>query len=375
MSKIEELIQRLCPDGVEYKPLEDVCSFYNGFAFKSSLFKERGFKIVRITNIDGRGIDMSDIKFFDAKDYKANLKTYEINRGDILIAMSGATTGKIGYYDQTETLYLNQRVGKILSKRELLDQKYLYHFLLTQSTNIYLSAGGGAQPNLSSQKFLKEFTIPVPPIEVQQEIVRILDKFTAISEKLNAELDLRKKQYEYYCEFLITREKGTEKRLKDILLIKNGRDYKHLKEGDIPVYGSGGVMTYVNESTYDKPSVLIPRKGSLDKLYYIDTPFWNVDTVFYTEIKTDIIVPKYLYYSLRLQHLEKLNNAGGVPSLTQSVLKNVCVLVPPISEQERIVSILDKFEALLYDKEKGLPAEIRKVQQQYEYYRDKLLTF
>ena len=86
---------------------------------------------------------------------------------------------------------------------------------------------------------------------------------------------------------------GVEKKeLSEVLIIKNGKDYKSLNEGEYPVYGSGGIMTYVDTYCYDKTSVLIPRKGSIDKLYYVETPFWNVDTIFYTEINTSIVIPK-----------------------------------------------------------------------------------
>ena len=105
-------------------------------------------------------------------------------------------------------------------------------------------------------------------------------------------------------------------------------------------------MTYVDTPMYSKPSVLIPRKGSIDKLYYVDTPFWNVDTVFYTEIDTSKVVEKYVYYVLQKEHLEKLNTAGGVPSLTQGVLNEVLIPVPPLPVQEEIVRILDNFAEL-----------------------------
>lgn len=160
------------------------------------------------------------------------------------------------------------------------------------------------------------------------------------------------------------------KALKTILRIKNGKDYKHLNEGDIPVYGSGGVMTYVDTPMYDKPSVLIPRKGSIDKLYYVDTPFWNVDTVFYTEIDAKQVIEKYVFYTLQKEHLEKLNTAGGVPSLTQGVVNEVLIPVPPLPVQEEIVRILDNFTELQAE----LQAELQKRRQQYNYYRDNLLS-
>ena len=161
------------------------------------------------------------------------------------------------------------------------------------------------------------------------------------------------------------------KPLKAVLKIKNGRDYKHLGKGPIPVYGSGGIMTYVNVPMYTKPSVLIPRKGSIDKLYYADIPFWNVDTVFYTEMDTAQVVEKYVYYVLQKEHLERLNTAGGVPSLTQSVLNEVLIPVPPLPVQEEIVRILDTFTELQAE----LQAELQKRKQQYNFYRDNLLNF
>lgn len=161
------------------------------------------------------------------------------------------------------------------------------------------------------------------------------------------------------------------KKLGEIVVIKNGRDYKHLVQGHIPVYGSGGIMTYVNEYVYNKPTVLIPRKGSLGNLFYIDTPFWNVDTIFYTEIDINQIIAKYLYYVLANEHLENLNKAGGVPSLTQSILNKIEIAVPPLAVQEEIVRILDHFTNLAAE----LQAELQARKEQYEYYRDKLLTF
>ena len=161
------------------------------------------------------------------------------------------------------------------------------------------------------------------------------------------------------------------KHLEDVLTIKNGRDYKQHGDGDVPVYGSGGIMTYIDTSAYDKPSVLIPRKGSLDKLYYVDTPFWNVDTIFYTDIDTSLVEPKYIYYYLEGQHLERLNKAGGVPSLTQAVLNKVQLPVPPLEVQREIVRILDYFTLLTAE----LTAELTARKSQYEFYRRELLTF
>ena len=164
-------------------------------------------------------------------------------------------------------------------------------------------------------------------------------------------------------------------RLGTVLRIRNGKDYKHLGCGEIPVYGSGGIISYVDTCLYDKPTVLIPRKGSIDKLYYTENPFWNVDTIFYTEIDESSAVPKYVYYCLQKEHLENYNTAGGVPSLTQTMLNTIIIPLPTIERQKEIVSELDKFDSLCNDLNEGLPAEIECRQKQYEYYRNKLLQF
>ena len=156
--------------------------------------------------------------------------------------------------------------------------------------------------------------------------------------------------------------------LEDVVKIKNGKDYKHLKEGDIPVYGSGGIMTCVDTYAYDKPSVLLPRKGSIGNIFYVDTPFWTVDTCYYTEVYEDVIIPKFLYYVLTTKDLAKLNTASGaVPSLTQSVLYKLEIPLPPLPIQEEIVRILDTFTEL--------EAELEARLLQYQHYRDQLFTF
>ena len=157
--------------------------------------------------------------------------------------------------------------------------------------------------------------------------------------------------------------------LRDLVHIKNGRDIKHLKQGDIPVYGSGGIISYVNEYASKGPSVLIPRKGSLNKLYFVEGPFWNVDTIFYTEIDEQL-EPKFFYYYLQTLHLERMNQAGGVPSLTQRTLNELKIPTLPILIQQEIVKIIDRFTEL----EAELEAELEVRQQQFTYYRDLIIA-
>ncbi|MGP2570523.1 restriction endonuclease subunit S [Ornithobacterium rhinotracheale] len=193
---------------VEWKSLGEVCNFRNGFAFKSNKFKEEGEAILRIGNIQNQNIELSDLKYFDKSEYKENLKPFEIKKGDILVAMSGATTGKVGMLKTEGVFYLNQRVGKFEPIKDILNNNYLYHYLLSQTNQLYILAGGGAQPNLSSTALMEKIKIPIPPMEEQERIVKILDKFdilvNSISEGLPKEIALRRKQYEYYREQLLS---------------------------------------------------------------------------------------------------------------------------------------------------------------------------
>jgi type I restriction enzyme S subunit len=157
---------------------------------------------------------LDDVKFFDPSDYKENTSSYTVEWGDILIAMSGATTGKIGYYTKNETAYLNQRVGKFVPDPNLLNNRFLYHWLILQNETLYVLAGGGAQPNLSSNVLKEKLQIPIPPLAEQARIAAILDKFDtlthSISEGLPHEIELRQKQYEYYRNLLLSFPKPEE---------------------------------------------------------------------------------------------------------------------------------------------------------------------
>ena len=136
-----------------------------------------------------------------------------------------------------------------------------------------------------------------------------------------------------------------ETTLEAVAEIKYGKDHKHLNEGNIPCLGSGGFMRNVDQILYDKPSVLIPRKGTISNLFFIEQPFWTVDTLFYTKIDESKIIPKYLYFKLKTINLENLNVGSAVPSLTTAVLNQLTIDIPKnINEQESIASILTSFD-------------------------------
>ncbi|WP_262824824.1 restriction endonuclease subunit S [Escherichia coli] len=295
-----------------------------------------------------------------------------VPRNSVVIALAGQgkTRGKVARI--RIALATNQSLAALTFDEKKFSSDYVFHFLETQYESLrQISSGNSGRGGLNLQ-MISAYKIPIPcpgnpekSLAIQSEIVRILDKFTELTAELTAELSMRKKQYNYYRDQLLSFDEEQEKPiyqeklldgvevewlpLSDLARIRNGKDHKSLSEGEFPVYGSGGIMRYVDTYAYNKPSVLIPRKGSLGNLFFIDVPFWTVDTIFYTEIDEAQIRPKYLYYFLTTVGLGEMNQAGGVPSQTQSVLNKLKIPIPcpdnpekSLAIQSEIVRILDK---------------------------------
>lgn len=412
MSKIEELLKN---EKVEWKKLGDVCEFINGYAFKSSLFKNQGFPIVRITNINSGEICFENLKFFDLKDYP-DLNTYKIYPNDIVVAMSGATTGKVGYNYSDKTAYMNQRVGKFVPNKKVLNNRFLFHFLLSKETLIYsLASGTGSQPNLSKSD-IEKMEIPVPSIETQEKIVEILDNFT----NYVTELQARTKQYEYYRDMLLSEEylemlltkpefgvegiyKTEWKTLGEIGSFQNGTGMPKslfIEDDGIGAIHYGHIYTKYN-LLVDKPIVNVSEQkaSNLKKVYpgdlVIAKTSENIEDVMKTVayVDRDNAVtgghaaifrhnenPKYLSYvfngaSYLLRQKNKLARGVKVIELSITDMEKIKIPVPTVKIQEHIVSILDKFYTLLHNSTDGLQKEIELRQKQYEYYREKLLDF
>ena len=364
MTNILELLKS---EKVEWKKLGEVCEF------------NRGKTITKKNAIEG---DIPVIGGGQKPAYYHN----ESNREGITITVagSGAYAGFVSYWEQP--IFLSDAFS--IEPNQKLNKRYLFHWLLQNQSRIYELKQGSGVPHVYGSDLAK-FEIPIPSLETQEKIVEILDKFTNYVTELQSELQSRTKQYTYYRDKLlseeylnkVTKEMEEDRRLaivqlEEVVTIKNGKDWKKLGQGNIPVYGSGGEMgVFVDEYSYDKPTVLIPRKGSIDNVFYLDKPFWNVDTIFYTEIDESKLIPKYFYYFIEHYDLNKLSDNSTRPSLTQSILNKLKVPLPPLSLQNKIVKVLDKFQVLLADTKGLLPEEIEQRQKQYEYYREKLLTF
>ena len=407
MSKLDELIKELCPNGVEYKKLGEVCNFQNGFAFKSTLFKENGEAILRITNISNGIINEEDLKYFLLGDYKENLGNYIVSKNDIVIAMSGATTGKIGINNTSKKFYLNQRVGKFIPNIVKLNNRFLYHFLLSKGLEILkISSVSGAQPNLSTEN-IKNLVIPVPPLEVQEEIAKILDNYTKsveeLKEKLNEELIARKNQYSWYRDYLLKFENKVKiVKLKDIateMYRGNGIKREEIREIGIPCIRYGEIYTdygisFEKTKSYTDENLIINKKyiDYGDILFAItgeSVEEIGKSTAYIGKEKClvggDILVmkhkqdPVYLSYVLSTENAQKQKSKGKIKSkvvhTNATDIGEIEIPLPPLEVQKRIVEVLDNFEKICNDLNIGLPAEIEARQKQYEFYRNFLFTF
>ncbi len=174
----------ILPEGWKWVKLGDVCDFQNGFAFKSTTYKETGLPILRISNIQSDVINFNKLVYFDLADYNENLERFKIHKDDLVIAMSGATTGKLGINTSNTIFYLNQRVGKFMPKKELKKQ-FLYYFLTTNVEKNLKIAIGSAQPNLSTQQ-INNLKIPLPPLSEQAAIVSAIESRLSICDHITA---------------------------------------------------------------------------------------------------------------------------------------------------------------------------------------------
>ena len=374
MSKIDELLKG---EKVEWKKLGDVCEIKRGRVISKAYLEQNSGDFPVYSSQTRNNGEIGKINTYDFDGEYATWTT------------DGAYAGTVFYRNGKFSITNICGLIKPNDSKKLL-VKFIVYWLQIEA--IKHVKGGSGNPKLMSNVVAK-IKIPIPSIETQEKIVEILDKFTECVTELQAELQARVKQYEYYRDELLSEDylnkltngvcnfdskvhelKSFE--LDELVKIRNGKDWKNLEKGNIPVYGSGGNMNiYVNKYSYDKPTVLIPRKGSIENVFYLEEPFWNVDTIFYTEIDENKIIPKYFYYFIEGFDISKLCTSSTRPSLTQSVLNKVKIDLPPLEIQSKVVEILDKFQSLVSESQGLLPQEIEQRQKQYEFYREKLLTF
>ena len=381
MSKLEELMQELCPNGVEYKKLKEISAMKRG------------------TSVTKKDITEGNIPVISGgKEPAYYCDTYNRDGETITVAGSGAGAGYVQYW--SKPIFVCDAFS--VKGCEGVLTKYLYYCLSNMQEYIYSTKKGGGVPHVHISS-IENVKLPVPPLEVQREIVHILDSFTLLSAELTAELTARKKQYEFYRDKILTHNV-------DIPKINMSELCESIADGDhnpppkadsgVPFITISNIMEnkqidfsntmFVPREYYD--GLDTKRKAQADDILYtvvgsFGTPVHiekDIEFVFQRHIailrpKQSVVKARYLYHAMQSSDFYKqadtMARGAAQRTISLSSLGKMSIYVPTLDIQDKIIEVLDDFETICNDLKIGLPAEIEARKKQYEYYRDMLLTF
>ena len=399
MSKLDELIRELCPDGVEYKKLGEIATVLRGAS-------PRPIKKYITNDSDGvNWIKIGDVpvgsKYITQSEEKITKEGAEksryVRKGNFILSNSMS-------FGRPYILAIDGCIHdgwlSISNFKDVFLSDYLYYLLSSSAIQQEMkkrASFGGAVQNLNAD-IVKALVLPVPPIEVQREIVRILDNFTNLTAELTAELTARQKQYAFYRNKLLTFGKTEGARIERIPLGNIGsicmckRILKSQTNtvGGVPFYKIGTfgkkADSYISQETFDeyrskynfpkKGDVLISAAGTIGRtvVYDGEPAYFQDSNIVWIDNDESVVLNSYLRYCYELKPW-KVSSGGTIQRLYNDNIAKAVITVPPLDVQNRIVNVLDNFEKICSDLNIGLPAEIEARQKQYEYYRDKLLTF
>ena len=403
MSRLDELILELCPNGVEYKQLKDLGVFYGGLTGKSKDDFENGNKIfITYKNVySNPSLDLHPAERVKIGETE-NQRT--LKYGDVIFTGSSETPDECGISSVVteipqDDLYLNSFC--FIFRFDDLNGIYppfMKHLFRSSSIRkqIGRTANGVTRYNVS-KKLMAKISIPIPPMEIQKEIVCLLDDFTAktaeLQDKLNKELEARKKQYEYYRDSLFS------DKLNDLSLelCPNGVQYCELKEiadistgshntnegvenGMYPFYVRSQEPLTLNSYDYDETAIITAGDGvGVGKVFhFVNGKYALHQRAYRIHANTTKVEDKFLYYYFCtnfMKYIEKTMFKGSVPSIRRPMLNAFKIPVPPLEIQQKIVRLLDDFTAKTTKLQDNLNEELEACKKQYEFYRDKLLTF
>lgn len=387
MKNLETLIQELCPDGVEFVKLGDVCDILD--SKRKPVAKGRRIK--------------GEYPYYGANGIQDYIDGYIFDGTYLLLGEDGSVINKDNspvLNWATGKIWVNNHAHVLAERNDIALLRYLYYVLQTCDVS---SIVRGMPPKLN-QENLRNIEIPLPPIEVQTEIVRILDKFTSLEAELEAELDCRKRQYEYYRDKLLSFDNvgGQEvewKKMSEVCLKTSKINWK-LVEGEYKYIDLSSVdrdnhkisdCTIINKENAPSRAQQVVKTGdilfgttrpTLMRFCYIPKEYdGEVCSTGYCVIRVnnEMINSHFAYHFLFTQkfqdYVEGHQKGASYPAISNKDVMSFELPIPSLQEQERIATILDRFESLTTSLQSGLPAEIAARRQQYEHYRDKLLTF
>lgn len=415
MSRLDELIQEKCSDGVKYKKLGDIAiKITDGMHnLPKGAGTDGAYPILSAQNINNGIIDINASKWVSPEVFEIENRRTNVQKGDVLLTIVGAI-GRVAVVDTDLKALFQRSVCVIKLDNSVAISRYVFFALQSSSVQSYIQANahGAAQKGIYLDNVSK-IVVPLPPIEIQREIVRILDNFTNLTAELTAELTARQKQYEFYRDKLLTFDVlrgGTIDfsreilcRIADLGKWSGGKtpsmaEKKYWESGTIPWVSSKDVkqpilsdtIDHITNAAIDEASMTVYPAGSVaivTRSGILRHTFPVTYIPFETTVNQDIkilvtkegISSRYVSHALQaygesIRRTTK-KQGGTVDSLDFQKVLAYKIPVPPLDVQNRIVNVLDNFEKICSDLNIGLPAEIEARQKQYEYYRDKLLTF
>ena len=389
MSRLDELIQEKCSNGVEYVPLWSVTIWDKKFSSvdRKKQPKVKDYPYLLASDLFALQVDNGNVFLLSTGEQTGwtteELAGENLREGEVVTipwGKSRAVTDCIKYYKGKFVTADNRIMTS--NNAEKLDNKYLYYWIMSQGKTIdtFYRGSGIKHPDMAK---VLDMEMPIPPIEVQREIVRILDNFTNLTAELTAELTARGIQYSYYRNKLLTFHANTKiVQLADIADIGTGSSNTNeaVEDGKYPFFVRSQEPLRKNDYEYDETAIITAGDGvGVGKVYhYIEGKYALHQRAYRIHINTPEVVPKYYFHYMKakfLPYIQKTMFQGSVASIRRPMLNAFPVPVPTLDVQNRIVNVLDNFEKICSDLNIGLPAEIEARQKQYEYYRDKLLTF
>ncbi len=320
-------------------------------------YKQTGISLIRSQNVIDFHFSYSGLAFID--DEQAHeLRNVIVEENDVLLNITGDSVARVCKVPKKVLpARVNQHVAIIRSDIKKLCSDFILYYLQNLKEHLLSISEIGATRRAITKGMIENLEIIIPDFREQKSIASILSSLDDKIDLLHRQnATLEKMAETLFRQWFVeeAKEEWEEGKLSDLVFVKYGKDHKKLLDGKIPVFGSGGLMRYVEKSLYDKESVLIPRKGTLSNVMYQDEPFWTVDTMFYTEMKVPNVA-KFVYHFLIAQDLASMNVGSAVPSMTTEILNNMPLDIPP-------KKVFEKFEGAvvpLYSKIKSNQTQIR----------------
>lgn len=343
--------------------------------FGSQLHKEnyvnKGTPIVTVEHLGNKWFTSQNLPMVSDED-KLRLAKYCSQEGDVIFSRVGSVD-RCSYVSKEYSGWLFSGRCLRVRPRSGINPEYLYYFLTNEGTKQYIRniAVGATMPSINT-KLLNEVPITIPSLDDQHRIASILsslDRKIELNNKINADLEEMAQAIfkNWFIDFepfkdgkFVDSELGMIPEgwkvgtLEDLITIKYGKDHKKLEDGTFPVYGSGGLMRFVNSWLYNGESVLIPRKGTLDNIMYVCEKFWTVDTMFFSVPKMDYVM-KYVYNYIKRFDFSKMNEGTSVPSNTAARLNKMQILIPT----HEVLEMYDETLCPIYNKRKMNDKESR----------------